>query len=235
LAGEDHLRDMKAGWIAVALVLGVSIGVWISQERKEPTQPETPATGADAGAVQQAPQTPPADAGSKFGHTKLRPGAASQPGAASPPAIASATSEEPEYTGYHQAIDVGPVFRRHFEQDAASGTENSMAMAHRELEREVRDDAWAYTIEAEIESSLIAETSLGNFRREHVECRATLCEIRISGEGDQQETAMQNWNESLGGKTWASRVNLNYSATVSENGQINALMIFRKSTAPATH
>jgi len=46
---------------------------------------------------------------------------------------------------------------------------------------------------------------------------------------------MQNWNESLGGKTWASRVNLNYSATVSENGQVNALMIFRKATAPATH
>jgi hypothetical protein len=233
LAGEDHLRNMKAGWIAVALVLGVSIGVWISQERKEPAQPETPAAGADAGAVPHAPKTPPPDAGPKFGHTKLRPGAVSPPGAASPPAIASASSEEPQ--GYLQAIDVGPVFRRHFEQDAASGTENSMAMAHRELEREVRDDAWAYAIEAEIESSLIAETSLGNFRREHVECRATLCEIRISGEGDQQETAMQNWNESLGGKTWASRVNLNYSATVSENGQIHALMIFRKSTEPATH
>jgi hypothetical protein len=231
LAGEHHLRDMKPGWIAVALVLGVSIGVWISQEHKEPTPPETPAAGAEAGAVPHAPRTPPPDAGSKFGHTKLRPGSATPPGAASPPATAPASSEEPEYTGYHQAIDVGPVFRRHFEQDAAAGTGNSMAMAHRELEREVRDDAWAYAIEAEIESSLIAETSLGNFRREHVECRATLCEIRISGEGDQQETAMQNWNESLGGKPWASRVNLNYSATVSENGQVNALMIFRRATA----
>ena len=224
---------MKAGWIAVALVLGVSIGVWVSQERKEPAQPETPAAGADAGAVHRAPQAPPSDAGSKFGHTQLRPGAASPSGAASPPAIASAGSEEPE--GYLQAIDVGPVFRRHFAQDAASGTENAMAMAHRELEREVRDDAWAYAIEAEIENSLIAETSLGNFRRDHVECRATLCEIRISGEGDQQETAMQNWNESLGGKPWASRVNLNYSATISENGQVNALMIFRRSNAPSAH
>lgn len=226
---------MKAGWIAVALVLGVSIGVWISQERRQPAQPETPAPRTDPAGEYRAPRTSPADAGSKFGHTKLRPGAASPPRAANPPPIPPASSGEPEYTGYQQAIDVGPVFRRHFEQDAAEGTENSMAMAHRELEREVRDDAWAYAIEAEIENSLIAETSLGNFRREHVECRATLCEIRISGEGDQQETAMQNWNESLGGKPWASRLNLNYSATVTENGQVNALMIFRKSTAPPAH
>lgn len=224
---------MKAGWIAVALVLGVSIGVWISYERDDTAaQPESAANG-DAGAVQQAPQTPPPDSGGKFGHSPVNPGAAAQAGAARPPATPPAVSQEPE--GYRQAIDVGPVFRQHFEQDAASGTENSMAMAHRELEREVRDDAWAYAIEAEIENSLITETSLGNFRREHVECRATLCEIRISGEGDQQETAMQNWNESIAGKPWASRVNLNYSATISENGQVNALLIFRKAGPPSAH
>lgn len=217
---------MKAGWIAVALVLGVAIGVWISYERTEPAaQPEVPASG-DTGAVPQVPQTPPSGASEKSGHMPARPGAVSQDAAANPPAIVPAGSQEPE--GYLQAIDVGPVFRQNFEQDAAAGNDNSIARAHRELEREVRDDAWAYAIEAEIENSLITETSLGNFRREHVECRATLCEIRISGEGDQQETAMQNWNESLGGKPWTSRVNLNYSATISENGQVNALMIFRK-------
>ncbi len=223
---------MKAGWIAVALVLGVSIGVWISYERQEPTPPPDE-VAADAGATQRAPQSPTQETGEKFGHTKLRPGAATPAGTANPPATAPASSPEPEYTGYQQAIDVGPVFRRHFEQEAAEGTENSMAIAHREMEREVRDDSWAYALEAEIENSLIAETSLGNFRREHVECRATLCEIRISGEGDQQETAMQNFNESLGGKPWASRLNLNYSATVSENGHVNAMMIFRKPATPA--
>lgn len=222
---------MKPGWIAVALLLGVSIGVWMSHERQQPVQPQTTAA---AGAGPHAPATPPGT-GEKFGDLKPQSGAASRNAATNPPASAPAGGQEPEYSGFQQPIDVGPAFRRHFEQDAATGTENSLAMAHRELEREVRDDSWAYLVEAEIENSLIAETSLGNFRREHVECRATLCEIRLSGEGDQQETAMQNWNESLGAKPWTSRVNLNYSATISENGRVDALMIFRKPTAAPAH
>ena len=38
-------------------------------------------------------------------------------------------------------------------------------------------------MEAEIENSLVADTSMGNFKLELIECRATLCEVRLTARG----------------------------------------------------
>jgi hypothetical protein len=66
-----------------------------------------------------------------------------------------------------------------------AGFENQLGDAHRALERETRNDGWAYTMEGEIQNSMVNEVSTGEFRADHVEWRATLCEVRLSGKGDQ--------------------------------------------------
>jgi hypothetical protein len=227
MAGKDNLHDLKHLRLRVGLVfaLGIVVGMivnhfWEGRGSGPPAEqvaidPPSAPTGATTPPPPAAPaSTPPAT----FGNA---------PAGAMPPAV---EVRPPEYTGYQQSIDVGPVFRQQFETAEANGLPDAVAAAHRELEREVRDDSWAYAIEAEIENSLIAETSLGNFRREHVECRATMCEIRLYGEGDDQTTAIQNWNENLGGKPWSARVVISSSATISDNGKVSALMIFRRVT-----
>lgn len=207
---------MRHAWLVVALILGAALGLYLAHD---PRNPEPQATQAADPAVPPVPAVTPAVTGS--------PGVDANAGGTPPAAPAQA----PAYSGFQQPIDVGPVFRRQFEQAAATGNPDALALAHRELERELRDDAWAYAVEAEIEHSLVAETSLGNFRREHVECRATMCEVRLSGEGDDQETALQNWNENLGGKPWAARLFITNSSTITDNGKVNTLMIFRKQPA----
>lgn len=211
---------MRHTWLVVALVLGAALGLYIAHDpqpaREQPAQPEIPEAAN--------PPAPPA-----------APPVATGPASAAPVeagrAHPVAQTREPDYTGYQQSIDVGPVFRQQFEQAASTGNQDSLALAHRELEREMRDDTWAYAIEAEIENSLVAETSLGNFRRDHVECRATMCEVRLSGEGDDQMTALQNWNENLGGKPWAARLFITHSSTITDNGKVFTLMIFRRQPA----
>ena len=95
-----------------------------------------------------------------------------------------------------QPIDAGEVFNKVLARPSQAGFENNIAEAHRALERETRDDGWAYSMEAEIQNSMVNEVSTGAFRAEHVECRTTMCELRLSGKGD-QGAAIKRWNDEL--------------------------------------
>ena len=220
---------MSRPWLVLALVLGAVIGWFLARGNfGEDARPESAAadTASNPPAAQTTPPPAPASAPADTSGSPP-PGA----GPAVSGAVPGAQAQPPEYTGYHKAIDVGPVFRQQFDYAITQGGQDAIYVAHRDVEREIRDDSWAYGIESEIESSLLTETTVGNFRREHVECRATLCEVRLSGEGDDQATALQNWHENLGGQRWSSRLVIIASSTQIDNGKVHTLAVFRKQSA----
>ena len=126
-----------------------------------------------------------------------------------------------------QPIDAGDVFNKMIAQPSQPGFENHIGEAHRALERETRDDGWAYTMEAEIQNAMVTEVSTGAFRSEHVECRATMCELRLSGKGE-QAAAIKRWSDELGSQPFGQRLFLNYSSSISDNNRVDTLMIFRR-------
>jgi hypothetical protein len=126
-----------------------------------------------------------------------------------------------------QRIDAGPVFNKQIAQQSIPGFENQLGDAHRALERETRNDGWAYAMEAEIQNAMVNEVSTGAFRMEHVECRATMCEVRLSGKAD-QAAAIKHWNEGLGGQPFGQRIFPNYSSSISNDERIDSLIIFRR-------
>lgn len=213
---------MKPAWYLAAIAVGIAVGILLWYRASEPLPETSPAAAPPA---VTAPSSPNPGTASRTAPSGVA-ASGQDPGAGRP--APGAENAAPEYTGFHQKIDVGPEFRRQFEESPAQSTGNSIANAHLALEREMRDDTWAYPLEAEIENSLLRDTSLGNFRREHVECRATMCEIRLSGEGDAQETALQNFNENLQGQAWASRLIITHASTITDGGRVNVLMLFTR-------
>ena len=153
-----------------------------------------------------------------------------EPASASPAPVASAATDQGSAAvddASVQHIDAGPVFNEVLARPSEPGFENQLGDAHRALERETRNDGWAYTMEAEIQNAMVNETSTGAFRADHVECRATLCEVRLSGKGD-QAAAIKRWSENLGAQPFGQRLFLNYSSSISNNERVDSLMIFRK-------
>jgi hypothetical protein len=130
-------------------------------------------------------------------------------------------------SGTVQAIDVGEAFARQIARPSRPGEENEIGDAHRALEREARDDQWAYTMEGELQNSMVTQTSTGAFKLEHVECRATLCEVRISGNADQQ-AAMREWMENLADSGLKQRLFPNMSSSYANGERVDALYIFRR-------
>lgn len=61
--------------------------------------------------------------------------------------------------------------------------EDTAARAHRALEREPRDDAWASESEAEWARYLAANAGLAGYGAPDVQCRTTRCEVRLLAVG----------------------------------------------------
>jgi hypothetical protein len=147
------------------------------------------------------------------------------------PSTAPESEGAMEYTGYSAPIDVGPAFRKEVAAQPVPGVSNALGEAHRALEREMRDDSWSYPMEAEIQNSLVADASAGNFTVEHVECRATACEIRLSAKGAQAE-AMSRWASGIQGQPLGSRLLPSVSSMVSNGSQSDQLLIFIRPPKP---
>ena len=225
---------VKRSWLAVTFVAGIAVGVMATRLTLEPPATEAKVTiGIPAEPRDTAPVAPPsspatssvarppsaADSIKADTVAEVRPAPAIAPVEAVEPARAESVAVQP--------IDAGEVFNKVLAQPSQAGFENNIAAAHRALEREARDDGWAYSMEAEIQNSMVNEVSTGAFRAEHVECRTTMCELRLSGNGD-QGAAIKRWNDELGTQPFGQRLFLNYSSTISDNGRVDTLMIFRR-------
>ncbi len=153
---------------------------------------------------------------------------------APPPMSAPASTPLAGTNDVVQPIEVGDVFRKLIAKESVPGNENQIGDAHRALEREYRDEGWAYMMEAELQNSMLSEVATSGFNTEHIECRATLCEVRLSGTGQQQTAGIKRWNESFMGQNSAlgQRLLLNYSSSISDNDRMDALLIFRKPPQP---
>lgn len=134
-------------------------------------------------------------------------------------------------TGFVQPIDASEVFNKMLARPSQPGFENQIGDAHRALEREMRDEGWANTMEAELQNAMLNEISMGAFKAEHIECRATMCEVRLSGTGP-QAAAMKTWHDGLMGQPFGQRLFLNYGSSISNNDRTDMLMIFRKPPPP---
>lgn len=162
----------KPAWIAVILAVGSALGLIIARVGDQPAV--VPAAAAEV----PPPQVPPVSA-------PASPAAQRPSGAVASPAQPSAMPPPADGAPLTASIEnaPAPVYR------------DSMVEIHERFEHEARDDSWAYLREAEIESSLVMETSVGNFRKERIECRATICELELAARGDVQSAALKKWYE----------------------------------------
>lgn len=151
---------------------------------------------------------------------------------ASEPLLAKASPfATPIDSGSVQPIDVGERLRKHIDRPSQPGHENEIGDAHRALEREPRDDGWAYSMEAELQNSMLNEVSMGGFKVEGVECRSTLCEVRISG-ATAQSDSVKRWQDSLVSQPFGQRLFMNYGSTFSDTDRVDAIFIFRRPKKP---
>jgi len=208
---------VKSYWLVVAFGAGIAAGFMLSHREAPRLPPVVGAVSAqDVASTPLVPAPPP---------ERQVVVADTRPAASAPvPAVA----EEGEYSGYSQPIDVGAAFRKTLEAPPPPGAANAFADAHHALEREARDDSWSYPLEAEIQNSLVAETSMGNFNLDHVECRATMCEVRLSGKGEEQEAALKRWSDGMHSLPWSSRLYASVTSSITENGRVDQVMILKR-------
>jgi hypothetical protein len=225
---------MNSRWVFIAFAGGVALGVVATRVSMEPAAipptvaAETPAPSAPLpapSAANRAAETPPA--------RPITTGGSAEPASAPPAPVASLP--DPGSIAVDdstvQRIDAGPVFNEVIARPTVPGFENQLGDAHRALERETRNDGWAYTMEGEIQNAMVNEVGTGEFRADHIECRATMCEVRLSGKGN-QAAAIKRWSESLGAQPFGQRLFLNYSSSISNDERADSIMIFRKPAAP---
>ena len=222
---------VKPIWISVAFVAGIAVGVVVMRISADAPAGEVQSRMPPAKAPEPPPEAPALTSARNATRETAAP-AVSHPAAeiAKVKPVPTTTSPgEPavDPSAAVQPIDAGDVFNKMISQPSQPGFENNIGDAHRALERETRDEGWAYTMEGEIQNAMVTEVSTGAFRSEHVECRATMCELRLSGKGD-QAAAIKRWSEELGSQPFGQRLFLNYSSSISDNDRVDTLLIFRR-------
>jgi len=214
---------VKPYWLAVAFVAGIAVGLVATRMSADTTTGEIQASIAPVPAA-AAPDTQPAPPAERAPRSTAE---TASPVKAAPASTAPVEAAGTDSGAIVQPIDAGDVFNKMIAQPSQPGFENNIGEAHRALERETRDDGWAYTMEGEIQNAMVNEVSTGAFRSEHLECRATMCELRLSGKGD-QAAAIKRWSDELGAQSFSQRLFLNYSSSISDNNRVDTLMIFRR-------
>jgi hypothetical protein len=220
-------------WVGVAFVCGIMLGVVGARMTGGPrTVAALPAPASMAPtATTAAPANPATPSAAKFG--SVPPGAGVTPATANNPVlppmagIVAATGPGPIDGPAPHPIDVGAAFHQLVDRPSYPGFPNEFGDAHRALERETRDDSWSYAIEAEIQNSLTAEVSAGNLKVEFLECRTTVCEVRLSAT-DAHSDALNAWSESQNSTPWYQHlqsVGMSMSAT---NGGSQGLWLYRR-------
>jgi hypothetical protein len=228
---------MTSRWIFTAFAVGVAVGIAATWVVMDGARDPAPTIDNPFAAPRVPLSTVPAtnNTGAAPPATPVKSTAAKiEPVSAPPAPVAAAASDQNGATvddASVQQIDAGPVFNKQIAQPSIPGFENQLGDAHRALERETRNDGWAYAMEAEIQNAMVNEVSTGAFLMEHLECRATMCEVRLSGKAD-QAAAIKHWNEGLGAQPFGQRLFPSYSSSISNDERVDSLIIFRRPPTP---
>lgn len=218
-------------WIGAAFVCGIVFGV-VGTHLTSGSRAvaDCPAKIPKASTATATPLDPAVAPAAKFGGAPLAgvPALANNPpGRPATAAVATAgTAGAAEVSAPH-LIDVGGAFHQLIDRPSYPGFPNEFGDAHRRLERETRDDSWSYAVEAEIRNSLTADVSAGNIKVEFLECRSTVCEVRLCAT-DAHSDALNAWSETQNSMPWYQHlqsVGMSMSAT---NGGSQGLWLFRR-------
>lgn len=224
MTGIIVARKISTGPATNALTASAPPGVQAEDSRAKALS-EAGSQGTAPAPTREAPAAAPAPiptAPQPSAEPPATPGLASTPVKAAPSPFAASID-----SGVVRSIDVGEVLAKQIARPSEPGYENLIGDAHRELEREPRDERWAYEMEGELQNSLVSQASMGDFKVEHVECRSTICEVRLSGRADRQ-AGLQQWSESLRSSGLDKRLFPNMSSSVGTDDRFDALYILRR-------
>ncbi len=225
---------IRPAWLLWTFAAGVAVGAFAMRALYGTSSAAAPTASIESSATPAAVRVEVEKSAPREAATPLS--AASLPVA--PRKVENASPVAPVGApGVAQPVDLGPAFKKALADDAQPGHHDQVREAHRELERETRDEGWAFTMESELQGAMINEIATSAFNAEHIECRATLCEVRLSGTTPQQTEAIKRWHESFIGRAdpaLGQRLFLNYSSSISENDRTDLLMIFRKPPPPGS-
>jgi hypothetical protein len=152
------------------------------------------------------------------------------PSTSAPPVAPAAVAEAPVVTTPGgKPIDLGPTMREALANRPAIRIE-SPADLHAAIESEARDDSWSYRLEAEIRNLLTELTQTIPVTVHAVECRSTLCEMRLSTY-DYNARALHEWIGRGGGVARHTMPVAN--VVTAANGRAELLLILRR-TPPSS-
>ena len=107
----------------------------------------------------------------------------------------------------------------------------------RAFQDEQRDEAWARPLETQIRQSLEPQVNLGRFYISKIECRTTLCELRLLAQGSLQRDELERFDLEIARLPWNSQLTMMLSSgagahTGDERGY-ESIWIFEKKPEPA--
>lgn len=242
---------VKKIWVFIALVAGLVLGFFLTTYGAYVlgfSTAEAEGWGARQAASARAavnePRPVPAASTRRVADPPPAPPVTSPPpqekGANTPPASISMAIEnaDPErydygsYSGYSLPVDAGPRFGVQIAESIKAGRNDSLAVEHLQLEREVRDDSWSYPLEAELQNMLATDPVMGKFTIDHLECRATLCELRLSGKDRLQESsAVTRWLHDMSRMRWPGGVTVGTASFAATEGGSEGIVMLRKPPA----
>ena len=220
-------------WLVVIFAAGIALGLWLGHVPDSGQQPDrvTAKTPAPKPAVPAARAPDPEPARVPAAPPPAPP--VKNESAPSPSVALIMENVEAErydygnYSGYSLPVDAGPLFGVQIAESIKSGRNDSLALEHLQLEREVRDDSWSYPLEAELQNMLAVDPVMGKFKIEHLECRATLCELRVSGRDRlESSSAVNQWLRNMNQLRWPGGLTVGtavFSGT--EEGSAGMLML----------
>ena len=106
------------------------------------------------------------------------------------------TIQEPHGNGL---VDIAPGGSRSAESSKQHWTEHQRSI----LDTEPRDDAWSYFAEQSITQFLGSHSQGSEFDVEYVECRSTICQLKVTGYDDSTGPTWQKIMFDLRQEPWA--------------------------------
>jgi hypothetical protein len=146
---------------------------------------------------------------------------------------AVAVSPEPGDAGEPRDLPAASEYRGVAAPAASSAPGNALKEWQHAFEQEVRNEAWARPLEVSIQQSIAPEIDLGHFYVSNIECRATLCEIRLLAQGSLQRAELERFGYQIRELPWAVGLNAALATGTASPDRYEAIWIFEKNPEPA--
>jgi len=148
-----------------------------------------------------------------------------------PPAVG--VSPGPGDAGAPRDLPAASEYRGVAAPAASSAPGDALNQWQHAFAQEVRNEDWARPLEVSIQQSIAPEIDLGHFYVSNIECRATLCEIRLLAYGSLQRAELERFGYQIGELPWALGLNAALATGSASPDRYEAIWIFEKNPEPA--